>query len=135
MVQAPVVAPTTAVSVMPKSLGDLYDPLGAHMDDPLDPEGLFQTGTMNPFPGAGASADIFRFVLNTNAVGRRIRVGLLVDNLDLVFDRLRDAHWALREVLSANNGLALIGASSTFVQDTFAYGSPFYDFFNVHSIV
>jgi len=53
------------------------------MDDPTNPPGLFTTGTMNPFPGPGTNADIFQFILNGNAAGRRIRVGLLVDNLDI----------------------------------------------------
>ena len=55
----------------------------ALMDDPVAMPGVFITGTMNPHPGPGVSADLFRFTLNTNAVGRTIRVGLLVDNLDI----------------------------------------------------
>ena len=59
---------------------------------------------------------------------------LLVDNLDLILDRLDAAHWPMRETFSADNGLVLVGASSSFIQDTFAYESPFYDFFNVHDL-
>lgn len=59
---------------------------------------------------------------------------LLVDNLDLVLDRLADHHWALREVLSADNRLMLIGASSSHIQESFDYGEAFYDFFNVHEL-
>jgi hypothetical protein len=55
----------------------------AQMDYPTDLSVLFTSGTMNPFPGSGQSADVFQFTLNTNAVGRTIRVGLLVDNLDI----------------------------------------------------
>ena len=55
----------------------------AQIDDPTNLPALFTTGTMNPFPGAGANADVFQFTLNATAVGRTIRVGLLVNNLDL----------------------------------------------------
>ena len=53
------------------------------LDDPANLPALFFTGTMNPFPGVGLSADLFQFTLNSNAAGRTIRVGLLVDNLDI----------------------------------------------------
>jgi len=56
----------------------------ASIDDPTTPSptDAFLTGTMNPAPGTGVSANLFSFTLNANAVGRVIRVGLLVDNLD-----------------------------------------------------
>lgn len=59
---------------------------------------------------------------------------LLVDNLDLVFDRLADSLWALREVLSVDNGLVLIGASVRFLEEVIDYESPFYDFFRIHEL-
>ncbi len=59
---------------------------------------------------------------------------LLVDNLDLVLDRLTGHHWPLREALSADNRLVLMGASSTFIEHAFDYGEAFYDFFNVHEL-
>jgi hypothetical protein len=55
----------------------------AQIDDPINLPALFTTGTMNPSPGTGANANLFQFTLNANAVGRSIRVGLLVDNLDI----------------------------------------------------
>lgn len=54
----------------------------AFIDDPLNPGSTFMTGTQNPAPGAGRSADVFRFTLNAQAVGRLIRVGVLIDHLD-----------------------------------------------------
>ena len=57
---------------------------------------------------------------------------LLVDNMDIVLERLREAHWPLREALSADNRLVVIGASTTFLQESLVYESPFYDFFHVH---
>ena len=54
----------------------------SYLDDPTSPGDQFLTGTMNPYPGPSVSADLFSFTLNAGAVGRTIRVGLLVDNLD-----------------------------------------------------
>jgi hypothetical protein len=64
---------------------------------------------------------------------RRLIV-LLVDNMDLVLDRLSDSLWPLREALSIDNGLALVGASSKFLEQAIDYASPFYDFFAVHEL-
>lgn len=61
-------------------------------------------------------------------------VVLLVDNLDLVFDRLSESHWALRKILTEDKRLVLVGASSSSVPETFEYGQAFYDFFNVHEL-
>lgn len=69
----------------------------AKIDDPTNSGQLFTSGTLNPFPGAfttffatnGDSGPgiyptpaLVQFTLNTNAVGRTIRVGLMLDNLD-----------------------------------------------------
>ena len=59
---------------------------------------------------------------------------LLVDNLGLILERLRDSQWGLREALSQDNRLVLIGATSTFLEESTAYESPLYDFFNVHEL-
>ena len=61
-------------------------------------------------------------------------VVLLVDNLDLVLDRLSDELWALREVLSVDNRLVMVAASSRFLEQAIDYQSPFYDFFHVHEL-
>jgi len=59
---------------------------------------------------------------------------LLIDNVDLVLDRLSDALWAVREALSIDNRLVVIGASSKFIEEAIDYQSPFYDFFHVHEL-
>lgn len=64
---------------------------------------------------------------------RRLIV-LLVDNLDLVLDRLADSLWELREALSVDNGLVIIGASSKFLEEAIDYQSPFYEFFHPHEL-
>ncbi|HEX8108104.1 MAG TPA: ATP-binding protein [Kofleriaceae bacterium] len=61
-------------------------------------------------------------------------VVLLIDNFDLVLDRLAESLWALREALSLDNRLVVIGASSRFVEEAINYQSPFYDFFRVHEL-
>jgi hypothetical protein len=58
---------------------------------------------------------------------------LLIDNLDIVLERLNDAQWSLREALSQDNRIVLIGAGTTFAQGA-SYNSPLYDFFNVHEL-
>lgn len=62
------------------------------------------------------------------------RLVLLVDNVDLVFDRIKEQEWALREVLSSEPALVLIGASSNAVESSFTYSQAFYDFFRVHEL-
>jgi hypothetical protein len=57
--------------------------LYAVMEDPAFVGSTFMTGTWDATPGGGARADLFRFTLNEAAVGRLIRVGLLIDNLDI----------------------------------------------------
>jgi len=67
-----------------------------------------------------------------NRLGRRLV--LLVDNVDLVFERIKDQEWLLREVLSSEPSLLLIGASANAVESTFTYDQAFYDFFRVHEL-
>lgn len=74
------------------------------IDDPVAMPFLFLTGTMNPNPGTGVSADIFKFTLASPAVGRTIRVTLMVDNLDIT------AFNAASLTLVQTNG---VGASNT----------------------
>jgi Flp pilus assembly protein TadD len=65
-------------------------------------------------------------------LGRRLV--LLVDNVDLIFERVREQEWALREVLSSEPALVMIGASANAVESSFAYDQAFYDFFRVHEL-
>ncbi len=55
---------------------------------------------------------------------------LLFDNSDLIFDRLKEDQWAIREVLSAENHLLFIGATSAPIESTYNHEGAFYDFFN-----
>lgn len=60
------------------------------------------------------------------------RLVLLVDNVDLVFDRLEDEQWALREVLSSEARIQLVGATSATLESHYRHDRAFYDFFRVH---
>ncbi len=62
------------------------------------------------------------------------RLVLLVDNVDLVLDRVSDQEWTLREVLSSQPALVLIGASANAIESSFTYSKAFYDFFRVHEL-
>lgn len=64
----------------------------------------------------------------------RRAIVLLIDNLDLVLERLAASLWELREALSIDNRLVVIGGSSTFIHDAIDYQSPFYEFFRVHEL-
>jgi AAA ATPase domain len=64
----------------------------------------------------------------------RRSIVLLIDNLDLILDRLADSLWDLREALSIDNRLIVIGASSKFIEEAIEYQSPFYDFFHIHEL-
>ncbi len=57
---------------------------------------------------------------------------LLFDNSDLIFDRLKDDHWAIREVLSTDNHLLFIGATIAPIEATYSHEGAFYDFFKIH---
>lgn len=65
-------------------------------------------------------------------IGRRLV--LLVDNVDLVFERIKDQEWMLREALSSEPTIVLLGASSRAVESSFAYDQAFYDFFQIHEL-
>ncbi|HET8774721.1 MAG TPA: AAA family ATPase, partial [Thermoanaerobaculia bacterium] len=62
------------------------------------------------------------------------RLLLLVDNLDLILDRLKTEQWTLRELLSREDRLLLIGATPFVIGATYEYDAPFYDFFRVHEL-
>lgn len=62
------------------------------------------------------------------------RLVFLVDNVDLVLDRVSDQEWTLRETLSSQPALVLIGASANAIESSFTYNKAFYDFFRVHEL-
>lgn len=64
----------------------------------------------------------------TNKVGRR--AVLLVDNLNLIFDKIStDDQHRLRAILMQEGAPIVVGASSVSIHQTVDYGAPFYDAF------
>ena len=59
---------------------------------------------------------------------------LLIDQLDLVLGRLKADEWHIREVLSAESRILIIGASARAMEATYRYDAAFYDFFQVHEL-
>jgi hypothetical protein len=61
------------------------------------------------------------------------RLLLLVDNVDLIFDRIGSDREAsrLREVLQHEPWMLLVGSSSRVIEATYEYGQPFYEMFKV----
>lgn len=60
---------------------------------------------------------------------------LLIDNLNLIFDRLpKEDHHQLRAELMRNNAPIVIGASSSIIEETSDYQAPFYDAFQFYSL-
>ena len=57
---------------------------------------------------------------------------LLVDNIDLVLDRLKNEdQWALRRAISEQKSLHFVGASSRVLESLYEYHQPFYEFFQI----
>ncbi|HFG0565489.1 TPA: ATP-binding protein [Flavobacterium psychrophilum] len=57
---------------------------------------------------------------------------LLIDNMSFIFDRInKSEQHTLRAWLMQNNAPILIGASAVDIEDTFNYGAPFYDAFQI----
>jgi tetratricopeptide (TPR) repeat protein len=57
---------------------------------------------------------------------------LLVDNLNLIFDKIsKEEQHQLRAILMSNNAPIMLGASATTIDDTVDYGAAFYDAFSI----
>ncbi|MFT7578439.1 MAG: hypothetical protein ACI9MR_000097 [Myxococcota bacterium] len=59
---------------------------------------------------------------------------LLVDNLDVVLDRLKAEQWRFRDVLSEERRILVIGASARAIEATYHYDAAFYDFFQLSEL-
>ena len=56
---------------------------------------------------------------------------LLLDNIDLIFNGLKEKQWSLRRALQEAGGIVVIGASAGFLEAVAAPRAAFYDFFQV----
>ena len=62
------------------------------------------------------------------------RLLLLIDNIDLIFERLSKEHWTIREMLSKEGAPLLIGATARPLEPTYEYQGAFYDFFKISNL-
>lgn len=62
------------------------------------------------------------------------RLLLLIDNIDLIFNRLKKQHWVLRETLQSESHLLVIGASAAAIEASYQYDAAFYDFFKIDEL-
>lgn len=77
--------------------------------------------------------EAFRLLMaEADALGRRFV--LLIDNLDVVLDRLQSHQWRVRDILSAERRLLVIGASARAIEATYRYEAAFYDFFRIQEL-
>jgi hypothetical protein len=56
---------------------------------------------------------------------------LLLDNIDLIFNGLKNDQWSLRKHFQAPGGIVVIGGSATYMEATADKEAAFYDFFQV----
>ncbi len=76
--------------------------------------------------------EAFEFLKSFTLTLKR-RPVLLIDNMSLIFDRMsKDEQHTLRAWLMQNGAPILMGASAVAIEDTFNYGAPFYDAFQIH---
>ncbi len=59
---------------------------------------------------------------------------LLLDNIDRIFENLKDDGHLLRELLINHNNVQIIGASTRMDEHFWRYDQPFYEFFRVHHL-
>lgn len=81
---------------------------------------------------ARQKASLALLIAESERLGRRFV--LLVDTLDVVLDRLKKDQWHIREVLSAEPRLMVIGTSARAIEATYRYDAAFYDFFQIHEL-
>lgn len=79
-----------------------------------------------------ARAALGLLTATSRQLGRRLV--LLVDTLDVVLDRMKRDQWHLRDVLSEEPRLLVIGTSARAIEATYRYDAAFYDFFQLHEL-
>lgn len=81
-----------------------------------------------------STADQILHILVNTAKRIQKRLILLIDNIDFIFDRLKEYHWNIREILQSEPQLLVIGASHRAMEATYEYEAAFYDFFRIHEL-
>ncbi|MDR3632397.1 MAG: AAA family ATPase, partial [Isosphaeraceae bacterium] len=112
------------------ALGDALEQSGRH-EEAAALDAAVQT-LPNRDEAERASQGLRLLMDETQRTGRRLV--LLIDNLDLILDRLKNDGWTLRELLSQERGPVIVGASVQASEGLFDYGQPFYDYFQIHEL-
>ena len=143
----PVLAATWMPLVFPEeqynvaSLGDFWLNCADALSDALDRAGdhaasqsLDERVERVPADRAGRSVAALQLLME-EADRLQRRFLLLVDNLDILLDRLdQEQEWEFRRVISEELRLHFIGASSRVLEALYQHGRAFYDFFQVHEL-
>lgn len=108
------------------SLGDLLERRGQNTDA-AEINAAVASLTRQDAEGA-----LLALVQTAKRLQRRLL--LLFDNIDLLLDRLKDSHWALRETLQSHSEMLVIGASARALEASYQYDAAFYDFFKVDEL-
>lgn len=123
------------------SLGDFWLNCVDALSDSLDRRGDSQVSealdariAAVPKTGDYRATEALRILVGeADRLNRRFL--LLVDNIDIVLDRLpQEQEWEFRRVLSEERRLHIVGASSRFLEAVYEHNRAFYDFFQVHEL-
>lgn len=112
------------------ALGDALEQRGRHAEARKLEEAVTNLPDRDEPARAKRALDIL--LSHADKLGRRLL--LLIDNLELILDRLKQQQWGIRELLSAEKRLLLIGSCSAPMEITYRYKEPFYDFFQIHEL-
>jgi tetratricopeptide (TPR) repeat protein len=105
------------------ALGDWYDRTGqAERAKELDQE----IAKLNPADKDANLETFRRWIASENR-----RPLLLLDNVDLILNGLRNEQWALRKHFQEPGGVVVVGGSATYMEATADRDAAFYDFFQV----
>ena len=135
----PLVFPEEQYNV--KNLGDFWLNCADALSDALDRTGNEQAAhevdskvALVPADSDRRSAAALSLLLDEAArLGRGLV--LLVDNLDIVLDRLdHQEEWEFRRIISQEHRLYFVGASNRALEALYEHGRAFYDFFQVHDL-
>jgi tetratricopeptide (TPR) repeat protein len=87
-----------------------------------------------PSEGGERSTSALNLLLEeADRLGRRFL--LLVDNIDIVLERLKkEEEWEFRRVISEERRLHFTGASSRVLETLYEHGRAFYEFFQIHEL-
>ena len=132
----PLVFPEEQYNV--KNLGDFWLNCADALGDALERMGERREAELLDEKVASISVDaqtrseeaLACLVDETRQVGRGLL--LLVDNIDIVLDRLNgQEEWEFRRILSEKTCLCIIGASSRALEAVYEHGRAFYDYFHI----